>query len=254
MEVLISIFLFGLGIVCASFAGVIVDRMHTRQSAAQGRSRCDYCGATLTSLSLIPAFSYLFLSGRSSCCGTRLSVVAPLSELILGGLFAASYVWAGLTVTLPLMCVALTLLLILVLYDVRHHILPPLPLWLFITVAVFVRLSLSSSPGDFGLVVLTAVLLSGALLLLHAASRGRLMGFADAPLTFGLSVLVGGMAFSGFVFSFWIGAVIGMLILFGRPKGSKIGHEVPFAPYLSAGFLLAHFTTWNPFDLIAALL
>lgn len=254
MDLPVGLSLFGLGVVCASFVGVLVDRTHTGQSAVSGRSRCDYCGAPLPASSLVPVFSYLFLSGRSSCCGARLSLLAPVSELFLGGLFTASYFLVGLTIALPLMCISLALLLMLVLYDIRHHILPSLPLWLFVAIAALLRLTLSSTSFEFGLAVLMALLLSGALWLLHFGSQGRLIGFADVPLTFGLALFAGGMAFSGFIFSFWIGAVIGLLILSLGRKGSKIEHEVPFAPYLSAGFLLAHFTTWNPFDLIAALL
>ena len=33
-----------------------------------------------------------------------------------------------------------------------------------------------------------------------------------------------------------------------------MGVEVPFAPFLAAGFLLAYFTQWNPFTVIEALL
>jgi prepilin signal peptidase PulO-like enzyme (type II secretory pathway) len=39
-------------------------------------------------------------------------------------------------------------------------------------------------------------------------------------------------------------------VLLGRPRGSRMGVEVPFAPYLAAGFLLAYFTEWNPFIFI----
>ena len=80
------------------------------------------------------------------------------------------------------------------------------------------------------------------------------MGLADAPLSFGLAILVGPIAFSGFIFSFWIGAILGIAMLLRRPAGSRMGIEVPFAPYLAAGFLLAYFTQWNVFNLIEDLL
>ena len=86
----------------------------------------------------------------------------------------------------------------------------------------------------------------------YLLSRGRAMGLADAPLAFGLALLTGPAALSGFVFSFWIGAAIGITILARRPRGSRMGVEVPFAPYLAAGFLLAYFIQWNPFAIIAA--
>jgi prepilin signal peptidase PulO-like enzyme (type II secretory pathway) len=84
---------------------------------------------------------------------------------------------------------------------------------------------------------------------LHYVSGGRLMGFSDAPLVFALALLVGPAAIPGFAFSFWIGAVVGIFLLLGRPAGSRMGVEVPLAPFLAAGFLLAYFTSWNPFAL-----
>jgi prepilin signal peptidase PulO-like enzyme (type II secretory pathway) len=35
--------------------------------------------------------------------------------------------------------------------------------------------------------------------------------------------------------------------LVGRPKGHRMGIEVPFVPFLAVGFLLAYFTQWTPF-------
>lgn len=98
-----------------------------------------------------------------------------------------------------------------------------------------------------------AVLVAFFLALIHFLSRGRAMGLADAPLAFGLALMSGTAALSGFIFSFWIGAVIGIIMLAQRPQGSRMGVEVPLAPFLAAGFLLAYFTQWNPFTLIAAL-
>ena len=79
------------------------------------------------------------------------------------------------------------------------------------------------------------------------------MGFADAPLAFGLALLTGSVALTGFVFSFWIGAAVGIVLLARRPSGSRMGVEVPFAPFLASGFLLAFFTQWNLFSYVMAL-
>lgn len=254
MDSLISVLLFGLGIVSASFVGVVGSRYATGQSTVRGRSHCDACGADLPPASLIPVFSYLFQNGRASCCGARISLIGPLSEVFLGFLFVALYIQEGLVLALPLMLLALSTLLFLVVYDLWHQILPPAPLWVFVICAAAARLLLSESALEFVFAVLVAFLLAFSLALLHFASAGRLIGFADAPLAFGLALFAGGAAFSGFVFSFWIGALGGIIVLFMRPKGSRMGIEVPFAPYLSAGFLFAYLTQWNPFDLIAALL
>jgi prepilin signal peptidase PulO-like enzyme (type II secretory pathway) len=72
------------------------------------------------------------------------------------------------------------------------------------------------------------------------------MGLGDTPVAFALSLLAGREAIAGVMFSFWIGAVIGILILVFRRGGPKMGIEVPFVPILAAGFLLALFSQWNP--------
>ena len=245
MESLIGAVFFLLGAVVASFVGLAAARYRTGQSIVAGRSHCDACGAPLPALSLVPVLSWVAGKGRAHCCGSRISALGPLSELALGALFALSYAALGFGSALPGMLIALSLLLFLVLYDLAHQILPPVPL------AAFVGSAAASSwvlyPDFFSTVVPTSLILGGILLLLHLASRGRAMGFSDAPLAFGLSLLFGPYAISGFVFSFWIGAVIGIAVLFGRPRGSRMGIEVPFAPFLAAGFILAYFTQWNPF-------
>lgn len=242
---LILLALFALGAIVASFVGVISERLHTGQHFLTGRSRCDLCDRPLPPLSLIPILSYLLSRGRSFCCGARISLRSPITETLHGALFALSYLALGMAPALLFFLTALSLLLALVLYDLSHQILPPSLLVAFIAASAVTRLLLLPSASEFALSCLVALLIASFLALIHFASRGRAMGLADAPLAFGLALLVGPFALTGFMFSFWIGAVIGILLLAGRPHGSRMGREVPFAPYLAAGFLLAYFTKWN---------
>lgn len=244
---------FVLGAIVASFMGVVAARLHTGQSFLKGRSRCDACGKALSALSLVPILSYLVSRGRAQCCGAHISVLSPLTEALLGALFALAYLSLGLTPALPFMLVSFALLLALVLYDLTHQILPGALLWPFVATSAATGFLSALSLADFYQTLLTAFLIALSLVALHFFSRGRAMGFADAPLSFGLGLLVGPAALPGFIFSFWIGAVVGIVLLARRPRGSRMGVEVPFAPFLAAGFLLAYFTQWNPFILIAAL-
>lgn len=253
MSLFFPVMFFAFGAIVASFVGVLVARLHTGQSFVVGRSRCDACGALLTPLALVPIVSYVAHGGRAHCCGARLSLISPASELLLGALFALSYSQLGFTTALPFMLLALALLMALVLYDLWHQILPTPLLATFVLSSALTGFFLAPSPDEFYMSIFVALLIGGSLALIHFLSRGRAMGFADAPFAFGLSLMVGPTAFSGFIFSFWIGAVIGIVILLKRPRGSRIGVEVPFAPFLVAGFLLAYFTQWNPFIFIASL-
>ncbi|MFA6519205.1 MAG: prepilin peptidase [Candidatus Paceibacterota bacterium] len=244
---------FVFGAIVASFVGVLVARLYTGQSFVVGRSKCDACGSPLTSLMLVPIFSHLASGGRAHCCGTHLSFLSPATELLLGVLFAFGYVQLGFTVALPFMFLSLALLTALVLYDLAHQILPTSLLAAFVLSSALTGFFLAPSPDEFYTSAFVALLIGGSLMLVHLLSHGRAMGFSDAPFVFGLSLMVGPAALSGFIFSFWIGAVIGILILLKRPRGSRMGGEVPFAPFLAAGFLLAYFTQWNPFIFIASL-
>jgi len=251
MELVIPGAFFILGAIIASFVGVIVARLRTGQSFLTGRSHCDACNAELMPVSLIPIISFFMSKGRARCCKTRLSPISPLSEALLGTLFVMAYATLGFSTALLWMLLALSVLLTLVSYDLVHQILPFPLLGVFIVASILFNLSVVST-ADLPRILLTAFLIAMSLVTIHVLSRGRAMGFADAPLVFGLALLVGPAALPGFIFSFWIGAVVGILLLARRPAGSRMGVEVPFAPFLAAGFLLAYFTQWNPFMLLAA--
>ncbi len=253
MPLLIAPF-FIFGAIIASFIGVVVGRLYTGESIVRGSSRCDACGARLQPRSLVPLVSYLVGGARARCCGARLSWFSPASELLLGGLFVLAYLRLGLSPELALLLLALALLLALVLYDLAHQILPPVLLWLFVLTAAAAGYLTAPKVDDFlfsAMVALAFALFFGAL---HFFSGGRAMGLADAPLAFGLALLVGPAALSGLLFSFWTGAIVGITILARTPRGSRMGIEVPFAPFLAAGFLLAYFTQWNILALFTPLL
>lgn len=241
--------LFAFGAVVASFVGVLVARINTGQSFISGRSRCDACNNPLTLQSLVPIFSFFALNGRAACCGANLSSRAPATEIILGILFTGAYLKLGFIPALPFFLFSLSMLLALVLYDLSHQILPTSLLLAFVASSSAARILISNSIFEFSPLLITALLIALFLALVHFLSRGRAMGFADAPLAFGLALLVGSAALPGFIFSFWIGSLIGIAILLNRPGGSRMGVEVPFAPFLAAGFILAYFTQWNPLPL-----
>jgi prepilin signal peptidase PulO-like enzyme (type II secretory pathway) len=253
MTILLGAAFFLFGTIVASFVGVVTARLSTGQSFVTGRSRCDACDAPLSSRSLVPVVSYMFSFGRAECCGAHISLMAPLTETLLGALFVIAYLTLGPSLVLVGMLVSLATLLALVLYDLSHQILPVRLLVFFIGVSALTGLMGAGSFSAFLATVPMALLTALFLLALHVFSRGRAMGFADAPLVFALALLTGPAALSGLVFSFWIGAVVGIVLLARRPAGSRMGVEVPFAPFLAAGFLLAYFTAWNPFTLIATL-
>lgn len=235
-----------LGAVAGSFAGVVSERLNTGQSFLVGRSRCNSCARELGPPDLVPVLSWLMSRGRCRTCGARVPGAYAVLELALAALFALSYAKLGLSGALASFLLALFTLAAAVAYDLRHTIVPPGLSGVILFAALAYALLAEPGLAAFGLVLAGAGAIGLGFLLLHALSGGRAMGLGDAPIAFSLSLIVGGNMLSGLLFSFWIGALYGIAVLFMRRGGPRMGIEVPFVPFLALGFLLAYFTGWNP--------
>ena len=109
----------------ASFVAVISERAYTGQSWRRGRSRCNSCREELAARDLVPVFSWIVSRGRCRICGSRLPAAYVAIEASLAVLFALGYAVLGPTLALALFLAALSVLAFIVLYDLRHTIVPP---------------------------------------------------------------------------------------------------------------------------------
>lgn len=91
---LIALILFLLGAAVGSFMEVVRTRKSWRRSLT-GRSQCGACGRQLVWYELVPVLSYLTLRGRCPSCASRIPVFHLCSELLMGSLFAGSFLFAG---------------------------------------------------------------------------------------------------------------------------------------------------------------
>lgn len=235
-----------LGAVFGSFAGVVTERMYTGQSWFSGRSRCDSCGHTLGGLDLVPVLSFLLSGGTCRACGARISLKLLIVELVMAALFALAYSVLGLSFALAAFLLTLVTLCVIVLYDLRHTVVPPVASTMLGVFSLLYVLLTAHDAHRVGEALLWAGGIGLAFLCLHLFSAGRAMGLGDAPVAMGLSLLVAPYAFGGLLLSFWIGAFVGIMLLVLRRRGPTMGMEVPFVPFLALGFLLAFFIQWNP--------
>lgn len=240
-----------LGALLASFAGVLSERLNTNEGWIRARSRCNSCARHLGMRDLVPVLSWLSSGGRCRYCRTRIPARYPFSELLLGGVFFWAAYTLGPTLALVAFLVSCFALMLIVLYDLRHTVVPLFLAVLLIVSSTAYALLATREVHALGVTFLAAGLIGLGFFLMHALSGGRWMGLGDAPVALALSILVGGgQAIPGLLFSFWIGAAVGIVILVAAPKGHRMGIEVPFVPFLALGYLLAFFTQWNPFTLL----
>jgi len=252
MQYAVLFFIFALGAVIGSFLNVVIFRFNTSRSLS-GRSACLYCGKELRWYELIPIVSFLLLRGRCASCKSRLSIQYPLVEFITAVIFVLVFykifpspvfeLTTNSLIAIGYLLTCFSLLIVISAYDLRHTIIPDVLAYIFIAFALL-RPFLFPFPGENLIYAVSAgPLFAAPFAVLHFASRGRWMGLGDAKLALGLGFFLG-LARSAFalVFSFWIGALVSLFLLFLGKRGFTMKSEIPFAPFLVLGSVIAFFT------------
>jgi prepilin signal peptidase PulO-like enzyme (type II secretory pathway) len=149
--------------------------------------------------------------------------------------------------------IALSSLIAVFVYDLRHKIIPDhfslsfALLSLLPTLAVIYIFSIPFFSMDVLYWLLSAPALALPFFLLWYFSGGRWMGLGDAKLAWGMGWFLGLSAgFASLVLAFWIGAVFSLIMLAiqslsGKGKGLTMKSEVPFGPYLIVALLVVYF-------------
>lgn len=256
MYIFTFIFIFLLGTIIGSFLNVVIYRFNTGRSITHGRSICMSCSKKLRWYELIPIFSFLIQSGKCRRCASSISNQYPLVEFGTGLIFLllayhflpllmVSY-WAYITY-LILYAFIFSLLVVISVYDIKHKIIPDKLVYVYAFVSL---ISIFIVPTATGLSLIWPGLLylfSGPIFALPFAflwlvSRGKWMGLGDAKLILGIGWMLGPLlGLSALVMSFWIGAVVSLFVLMFSRKKVGMKTEIPFAPFLIIGTLIAFF-------------
>ena len=266
LEFLVYLFLFGIGLAVGSFVNVAILRFGFFESP-QARSHCMACASQIRAFDLIPVFSFLFLKGKCRACGSALSVQYPIVEILVAALFVLAYKTAPPLIELWSLLAFLSLLIFisgliaLVVYDIRHTLVPMPFVWLLIASASAASLFRSLFSHSFAPLLDSfwgGLALSGFFFAVYVLSRGRGMGLGDAYVAGAVGILLG--LFRGIeavMFAVWIGTAVYLLVmalssllrrvrLFGGFARVTMKTELPFIPFLAFGALLALFTDLSP--------
>lgn len=233
----------GLGTILGSFLNALLFRFNTGKSVLKGRSACMRCGHTLSALDLVPLASYLFLRGRCRYCHAKISWQYPAVEAAAGLLAVLVYLETGLTVWFLYWLAVWLVLLFVVVYDLRHYIIPwSASLTLMALALVGVLFAYAGQPGGAMGEWWAGPVLGVPLLLISLVSGGRWMGWGDGFLELSLGWFVGiSMGLTALLIAFWAGAVVGIVLLIMVKNRYTMSSEVPFAPFLILGCAAAYF-------------
>ena len=242
----IFVFLFGLCI--GSFLNCVIYRLEEGKSL-KGRSFCPHCKHTLDWLDLFPVFSFLFLRGKCRYCRKGISIQYPLVELATGIIFVLifNYFYSVLSLhqclfilyTLIISC----FLIVIFVYDLKHYIIPDKVLFPAIVIALIYNLIPPYNLQHIFYTLLAVVIASGFFLTIFLISGGKWMGFGDVKLAILMGLFLGLLNVLVALFlAFFFGAIIGIILMIFQKK--ELRSEVPFAPFLITGTLMATF--WGP--------
>ena len=264
MYILAFVFIFLLGTIIGSFLNVVIYRFNTGRTIATGRSVCMTCDKTLRWYELIPLFSFLIQSGRCRRCAGAISHQYPLVEFSTGVIFTliafhflpilsvseGSYVF--LTVIYAFL---FSLLMVICVYDIRHKIIPDTLVYIYILVSLLLVFVSQTGFGAFIIVPSLWALLAGPICAVPFAflwwvSGGRWMGLGDAKLILGIGWMLGlTAALAALTLSFWVGAIVGIVMLVSSSKKTSMKTQLPFAPFLILGTLIVFLLSIDIFSL-----
>ncbi|WP_316571855.1 prepilin peptidase [Neobacillus sp. YIM B06451] len=234
---MLNLILFIYGITLGSFFNVVGLRVPEGQSIVKPRSACPNCRQQLRAWELVPVFSYVFLRGKCRGCGTRISPIYPITELLTGILFAMAPVVLGWSWELVVAWTLISLFMIIFVSDIHYMIIPDKILLVFAGIFLVERVLWPLSPWWDSL--LGAAVGFVLLLLIALVSKGG-MGGGDIKLFAVIGFAVGTkLVLLSFFFATMFGAVFGALGLMLRLVKRK--QPIPFGPFIGLGTLVAYF-------------
>lgn len=240
---MVYIVVFVFGAIIGSFLNVIIYRYNTGGSIIKGGSQCFNCGKKLKWSELIPILSFVIQKGRCRSCRSRISIQYPLVEFFTGIIFVLVFqiTHYSLLVT-GYYFIIFGLLIVIAVYDLKHQIIPNPFVYSFIGFSFFspiiTRYSLLVT--DYVSYFLAGLAFFSFFGLFWLVSKGTWMGLGDAKLALGIGWLLGfskGMV--ALLFSFWIGAVVSIFLLFLDRKRYNLKSRIAFGPFLILGIIIA---------------
>jgi prepilin signal peptidase PulO-like enzyme (type II secretory pathway) len=236
--ILIVAFGFSIG----SFLNCLIYRLSINETP-KGRSYCPKCKHTLSYKDLIPVFSYIFLLGRCRYCKKKISLEYPLVEILTGILFLVAFLFVGLSAELIYLLIVLFFLILIFVYDLKHYIIPDFATFSLIGISFIYLLYNSFLTSNFSLLyggLLSAFATCLFFFALFYFTKGKGMGFGDVKFVIFMGLFLGfPKILVGLFLSFFFGAIIGIGMILMKKK--KMKSQLPFAPFLIIGSLIAYF-------------
>ncbi len=252
------VFSFILGTVIGSFLNVCIYRIPREESIVSPPSHCTSCGAKIRFYQNMPILSYIFLGGKCSECGSRISVQYPVVEVLTGLLFLAAFGTFGFSIKTVFYLIMICSLVVTTFIDLEHMIIPNIITIPGIIIGLLYNVIITdweksrdllgvfsfSIENFFGVLnevpfldSLFGIITGGGVLFLIAflyvlIRKREGMGMGDVKL---LAMIGAFLGWKGVIFVMLVSSIIGTLVglsVIAVNKGD-LKYALPFGPFLS---------------------
>jgi leader peptidase (prepilin peptidase)/N-methyltransferase len=223
------------GLLFGSFATMASYRIPHGEDLIIKSSYCPKCNHRLGFFDLFPLFSWAFNKGQCHYCKTKISIRYPLTEITMAILFAIVYLKIGANLQGFTMLALAVCLVIMIVVDLEHQIIPDLIQIALIPIGILYRYSLDSEWHEYisgvAIGLITALALRYGFFLWkkrEGLGMGDVKFFAVSGLFLSLKTFAPFLLISG---------LIGILTSLLWKKLGK-GEEFPFGPALAIALFL----------------
>jgi leader peptidase (prepilin peptidase)/N-methyltransferase len=220
------------GLLAGSFTTVVAHRVPRGESIVGPRSRCPGCGTQIAAYDNVPVVSWALLRGRARCCGTPISARYPLTELVLGALYAATVLvlWDE-PGEIALGLIFVTVLAAVTLTDLERRVIPNK----ILVVAAVLALAIAAiaDPGSLAERAIAAAA-AGGLLFVAALAYPRGMGLGDVKLAATMGLFLGRDVAPAILVALLAGSLVGLAMI-AREGAAARKRAIPFGPFLALG-------------------
>jgi leader peptidase (prepilin peptidase)/N-methyltransferase len=220
------------GLLAGSFTTVVAHRVPRGESIVGPRSRCPGCGTQIAAYDNVPVVSWALLRGRARCCGTPISARYPLTELVLGALYAATVLvlWDE-PGEIALGLIFVTVLAAVTLTDLERRVIPNKIL--VVAAVLAVAIAAIADPGSLAERAIAAAA-AGGLLFVAALAYPRGMGLGDVKLAATMGLFLGRDVAPAILVALLAGSLVGLAMI-AREGAAARKRAIPFGPFLALG-------------------
>lgn len=240
------------GLILGSFMMVLIPRLYKEESGILfGRSHCASCKHALSTLDLIPLFSFIFQRGKCRYCEKKISRLYPIVESVMAiSLFAlfmnhANTLLGSSNPFYPLVFSLLALHIFILIFTFFYDLLYFEISDIILVPAIVIALLQTLIPNNLVLPTISDAIIGAAIplsifTLQIVISKGKWLGLGDLRIGAYMGLLLGAeKTIVALIITYTLGALVASILLITKQATRKTA--IPFGPFLVSGTLIALF-------------